>query len=158
MNGIEHESAAITQYLRESWTLSRSATAQTRPWKGVRSFGCPACGAPFEAKGNRCASCGKIVDDGRFDWTVRHVKVLDVRAVPPALTGTVVERGTDRPTVLQTGVQERWQALRHDDPGVTVATPLKLGASAQKIGAWLVATLKDWLGPSATLKPSISTR
>jgi len=133
-----------TQYLRESWKLSRSATARTRPWKGVRSFGCPACGAPFEAKGNRCASCGKDVVDGRFDWMVSQARVLDVRAVPPALTGTVAERGTHRSTVLQAGIQERWKALLRDDPGVTnESLSARLGLIFAELNtAWAAQDLK----------------
>jgi hypothetical protein len=108
-----------SQYVEEQWRLARAATAVTRPWKGVRSFGCPACGAPFEASGNRCASCGKVVDNGRFDWTLRRVTVSRLEEAPPVLTGTVAERGSDAPTVFQPGVRERWEALLRDDPGVT---------------------------------------
>lgn len=108
-----------THYVEEQWRLGRAATTVTRPWKGVRSFGCPACGAPFEAAGNRCASCGKVVDNGRFDWAVRRVALMRLETAPPLLTGTVEERGTDRPTVYQPGVRERWEALLRDDPGIT---------------------------------------
>ncbi len=54
--------SALTQYVREGWQLERSSTARTKPWKGLRTFDCPACGAPFEASGEgRCASCGSSV-------------------------------------------------------------------------------------------------
>lgn len=119
-----------SQYVEEQWRLARAATAVTRPWKGVRSFGCPACGAPFQASGNRCASCGKVVDNGRVDWTLRRVVVSRLETAPPVLTGTVEERGTDNPSVFQPGVRARWEALLRDDPGVTNDT---FGARLQLI-------------------------
>jgi hypothetical protein len=108
----------VTHYVEEQWRLGRVVTAVTRPWKGVRSFGCPACGAPFEPAGNRCASCGKVVDGGRLDWAARRVTVVRLETAPPLLTGTVEERGTDSPTVYQPGMRERWEALLRDDPGL----------------------------------------
>jgi hypothetical protein len=131
------------QYVNESWTLVRSAAAVTRPWKGLRTFGCPSCGAPFESRASRCASCGKDVDNGRFDWTVHRAIAMDVQTVPPVLTGTVEERGTDRPTVARAGVRDRWEALLRDDPGLTheslsarlmlVFTELNAGWAAQDL-------------------------
>jgi predicted lipid-binding transport protein (Tim44 family) len=109
-----------TQYVREGWRLARSSTAVTRPWKGTRTFNCPACGAPLEASGqSRCASCGNAVDDGQFDWQVRDIALYEVVSQPPALTQTVEERGTDQPTVFQQGSLARWTALMRDDPSLT---------------------------------------
>ncbi len=112
--------AELTQYLRERWILARPASARTRPWKGVRTFGCPACGAPLESgSSNVCASCGQRVDDGRFDWTVRWIEVEKLENRPPALAGTVEERGTDLPTVFQPGWQQKFDSLLADDPGLS---------------------------------------
>ena len=55
----------------------------------MRRFGCPSCGAPLQAGGSKCSSCGKSVDAGRLDWAVRGAVVGRVETVPPALTGTV---------------------------------------------------------------------
>jgi len=132
------------QYVRESWALVRSVTAASRPFQSVRTFGCPSCGAPFESSGNVCASCGRAVDGGRFDWTVQQAALLDVQSVPPLLTGTVEERGTDLPTVMQPGAAGRWEALLQDDPQLTLES---FAARLQLIfdelnGAWAAQDLK----------------
>ena len=107
------------EYTRERWRLSRGADARTRAWTGVRTLGCPACGAPFETSGNeRCASCGQVVATGRFDWQVTDVDVQETGERPPALLGEEVEEeGTDRPTVVDRGVGAALEALQRDDPG-----------------------------------------
>ena len=112
----------VTQYVRERWTLGRPPGAQTRPWKGLRTFGCPACGAPRETGStNLCASCGQTVDDGRFDWKVGNIVVEELDERPPSLTGTVEEKGTDLPTVFTAGYEELRDALLREDPAFTLA-------------------------------------
>ncbi len=111
----------LTQYVRESWHLRRPAGVRTRPWKGVRTFGCPACGAPLESGASSlCAACGQRVDDGRFDWMVRRIEVEKVETLPPSLTGTVEESGTDLGTVFSPGLATRRDALLSDDPAFTL--------------------------------------
>jgi predicted lipid-binding transport protein (Tim44 family) len=107
------------EYARESWRLSRGADARTRAWTGVRTLGCPACGAPFETSGDgRCASCGQVVATGRLDWQVIDVGVQETDERPPALLGEEVEEeGTDRPTVVDRGLPAALEALQRDDPG-----------------------------------------
>jgi hypothetical protein len=110
----------ITQYVKESWTVKRPISARTRPWKGVRTFGCPSCGAPLASiRSSVCASCGQRVDDGRFDWMVTRIRVDELGTRPPALTGTVEERGTDLPTVLQPDYEGRRDELLRDDPALS---------------------------------------
>jgi uncharacterized membrane protein len=106
------------EYLKERWELSRKATALTRPWTGVRTFSCPSCGAPFSSSADgRCASCGQVAGNGRFDWRVIQARVLESQSVPPALTGsTVQEMGTDAPTVVDPGLAAAKTLLAADDP------------------------------------------
>jgi hypothetical protein len=111
----------VTHYVRERWFLGRPPGLKTRPWKGVRTFGCPACGAPLETGGsNLCASCGRIVNDGKFDWMVQSIVVEDEQERPPSLTGTVEEKGTDLATVFTPGFAQLRDALLRDDPAFTL--------------------------------------
>jgi predicted lipid-binding transport protein (Tim44 family) len=122
--GIEANVTARTprgprgEYSRERWTLCRGAGARTRPWTGVRTLGCPSCGAPFQASGDdRCASCGQVVATGRFDWQVLDIGVQETDERPPALLGDdTEEQGTDRRTVVDPGLREVLSALVRDDP------------------------------------------
>ena len=124
-----------TQYVRERWWLARPLAARTRAWKGLRSFGCPACGGSLEENASDvCPHCGQRVDDGRFDWKVDRIEVDEVELRPPSLTGTVDEEGTDLPTVYQDGCAERLAALLQDDPALTLEG---LGARLGRIFAEL---------------------
>ena len=110
-----------THYVRERWTLGRPFGVRTRPWRGVRTFGCPACGAPLETGDtNICASCGQAVNDGKFDWKVQAIAVEVLEQRPPVLTGTVEEKGTDLPTAFTPGYAELRDALLRDDPALTL--------------------------------------
>jgi uncharacterized Zn finger protein (UPF0148 family) len=112
--------AARTQYLNERWTLVRNATVQSKPPEKVGSFHCPNCGAPFaSAGGGRCDYCGQVVTDGRFDWSVQTIELLEEEDRPPALTGTTEEEGTDLPTVYHPEVAARRARLLADDPAAT---------------------------------------
>jgi predicted lipid-binding transport protein (Tim44 family) len=115
--GTASESAT---YLKEVWILARRADARTRPWKGARTFGCPACGAPVtEVAGGRCRACGQTIENGRFDWQVVSAEVLASEPRPPALTAEVEERGTDLPTAISPTLADDWGALAAADPAVT---------------------------------------
>lgn len=111
------------QYVRERWSLVRSAKAQTKPPELVKSFKCPNCGAPFDpagaAAGDRCGFCGEVVSGGRFDWSVQSIELLRVEARPPALVSTVEEVGTSWPTVYHPQVRARRAELLRDDPATT---------------------------------------
>jgi predicted lipid-binding transport protein (Tim44 family) len=106
------------EYSRERWTLCRRAGARTRPWTGVRTLGCPACGAPFQLSGDdRCAWCGQVVGTGRFDWQVVDVGVQESDERPPALLGEdTEEQGTDLPTRVDPAMVELRTALIREDP------------------------------------------
>lgn len=111
------------QYVRERWSLVRSASAMSKPPDQVKSFKCPKCGAPFDpagaAAGDRCGYCGEVVSGGRFDWTAQAVELLKVEARPPALVSTVEEVGTTWPTVYHPDVRARRAALLESDPATT---------------------------------------
>lgn len=135
--GIEFEAnvatAQATYYSVESWLLGRDATVTSKPPDRARGFPCPNCGAPWQATATgtqQCASCGQIVDNGRFDWVVEQVSLSSLDERPPTLTTEVPERGTDLPTYEQPGVIERFDELRRADPEVD---PQVLGARIKLI-------------------------
>ncbi|HZF10404.1 MAG TPA: TIM44-like domain-containing protein [Thermoanaerobaculia bacterium] len=112
--------AARTQYLNERWTLVRNATVHSKPPEQLGSFHCPNCGAPFQsAGGGRCDYCSQVVTDGRFDWSVQSIELLEEEDRPPALTGTTEEEGTDFPTGYHPEVAARRAQLLAVDPAAT---------------------------------------
>lgn len=111
-----------TLFTVETWTLGRDATVKTKaPTPGATTFPCPNCGAPWQsanATSQQCASCGQVVDNGRFDWIVENTSLVSSDARPPTLTTEVPERGTDLPTYRSTDVDERLRSLQTEDPAV----------------------------------------
>lgn len=114
-----------TWYVVENWTLQRRHDVRTRPPKD-KNFPCPNCGAPWQGadseSSQRCAYCGEVVDNGRFDWQLCGVRVKHERAQPPTLTNEVPERGTDLATYVQPGLDAHWMRLLHDDPQLSDAS------------------------------------
>lgn len=108
-------------YVQERWTLERAASVVSKPPPApgeAIDFRCPNCGAPFESSGDeRCRYCKQEVGDGRFDWTLCHVRMLRQETRPPALTADVAEQGTNAPTVFDPKVREQHAALIAEDPG-----------------------------------------
>jgi hypothetical protein len=112
-----------TLYVRESWQLHRAAGVRSRPRSDVRTFACPNCGAPFESTDSqRCRYCQQIVSNGRFDWSVSMALLHEASDRPAALTGTVPERGTDRPTIFDPAFAAAWSVFSRLDPAVTSET------------------------------------
>jgi hypothetical protein len=123
--GIEFEAnvatAQATYYSVESWLFGRDATQTSKPPSAARGFPCPNCGAPWQATSTgtqQCASCGQVVDNGRFDWVVEQVSLSSLDERPPTLTTEVPERGTDLPTYAQPMLDQHWTGLQLDDPEV----------------------------------------
>ena len=105
-------------YIDERWTVERSGGVLSKPPGQALEFRCPNCGAPFESTGDdRCRYCQQQVGQGRFDWTLTHVRMLRQETRPPALTADVAEAGTHAPTVFDPRVREQHAALIADDPG-----------------------------------------
>jgi predicted lipid-binding transport protein (Tim44 family) len=127
--------AQNTAYLRETWTLRRDQRARTKPPEQAASLGCPNCGAPFSSTdGRRCAYCGQVVADGRFDWLVVRREVTAREARGPALIGGVTEQGTDNATVRAGDVDQRWAELVASD---TALDQTNFGARLRHIYAEL---------------------
>jgi len=117
-----HAMADRTEFVVESWTLSRAAGVRTKPPKTSNIFPCPNCGAPWAAKdaGSQiCASCNQAVDNGRFDWQVESARVLSVDVRGPTLTESPPERGTDLPTYRQQNVDRHFAELVTKDPAIS---------------------------------------
>ena len=110
----------------ERWLLTRAVGARTRPPGKDRSFPCPNCGAPWQtadaAGTQKCASCGEIVDNGRFDWQVVDIGLRHERDNVPGLDEDTQERGTDLPTYRDAALDQRWMTLCAEDPGVAEAS------------------------------------
>ncbi len=131
--GVEFRSnyteAGRGYYVVELWLLTRQPSATSRPPDRARVFGCPSCGAPQEALfGGGCRFCGRLVNDGSFDWVVLYVTTLRREATPPPLVSDVQERGTELPTQRDPGLEDALRALSAKDPA------FELGQLQARIG------------------------
>jgi hypothetical protein len=141
--GVEFEANVATDqhtyYCVESWLFARDASRRSTPPGATKSFPCPNCGAPWQsnATGTQvCASCGQVVDNGRFDWIVEQVSLSAQDERPPTLTTEVEERGTDLATYRQDGVDNKWLGLQQDDPALTwPALQARLGMIYDQLNA-----------------------
>jgi predicted lipid-binding transport protein (Tim44 family) len=110
------------QYVRERWTLARRPSAKSRTPERVRHLGCPNCGAPQDAVfSGSCKNCSRVVNDGSFDWTVQGVSEMEREGISPVLTSNVEERGTNSPTIRDTGLPAALSRIRTKDPAFDVA-------------------------------------
>lgn len=114
--------AEKTRFVRELVTFSRVNDLLTRPPSGARTFGCPACGAVFEARDQLlCEHCGETIHACEHDWALVYLKVRAEVATAPALTASHPEHGNRRPTVVDPRMEAAWQGLCADDPAQTKA-------------------------------------
>jgi hypothetical protein len=67
--------------------------------------------------GGNCTYCRRAVDTGQFDWVVESISEGSREPRGPLLTGTTEEEGTDLDTVLDPELEQRFAALRTNDPG-----------------------------------------
>jgi hypothetical protein len=125
---------ASRRFVVEEWLLRRNTAARSKPPDAARRFACPNCGAPWRtgdaASTQKCASCGEVVDNGRFDWQVTDITLRRESDHLPGLEADVLERGNSLPTVRDDGIVDQWTALTRDDQEVTDAS---LGARLHSI-------------------------
>lgn len=108
------------QWVEERWTLVRARTAKSRSPDRARTVDCPECGGSIEHQVDmKCRYCGTSLAAGVFDWMVESVQLLGTAATGPALTTHAEERGTDDPTRVAHGAQQRMAAIVARDPSVT---------------------------------------
>jgi hypothetical protein len=130
------------RFVVEDWLLRRAADARTKPPDAARRFPCPNCGAPWrseQAAGTqKCAFCGAVVDNGRFDWQVEEITVRRETDNVPGLEADVPERGTSLPTIVHGQFAEEWNRFVQQDPGVSdVSIAARLGYVYKTINvAW----------------------
>lgn len=109
-------------YVRERWQLERDSGVRSKPPGAVQEFRCPSCGAAFTSTGDdRCSFCHQQVGEGRFDWSVRRVSLIEQETRPPALTADHAEQGTDAPTIFDPKIRARHEALIAEDPSAAPA-------------------------------------
>ncbi len=115
--------AKQTYFSVETWQFRRNANVRSKPPRTGATFPCPNCGAPWQSKDTgtqTCASCGMIVDNGRFDWIVDSITLRSQQERPPTLTEDVPERGTNLPTYKQNDLDAQLQRLKGADTAVDV--------------------------------------
>lgn len=143
--------AQHTYYSVETWVFGRVAGRESKPPGATRGFPCPNCGAPWQASQTgtqQCASCGEIVDNGRFDWLVEQIRLRSIDERPPTLTEEVPERGTDLPTYHQPGAEDALHELEAEDPALTEAALMaRLGMIYDQLNrAWSAGDLRPVRG------------
>lgn len=107
-------------YVVDRFTLSRAATAKSRPFARAHKLDCPNCGAPLESlRGSECSYCQQQVGLGRFDWMVTGLSNRAREPRGPLLTSDVAEIGTDLPTIADAGAPDRFQDLQQRDPSLS---------------------------------------
>jgi predicted lipid-binding transport protein (Tim44 family) len=111
-------------YAVEQWTYVRNRGVLSHPpdLSGKALLvSCPACGAPpAKTPQGTCASCGRRIRSGEFDWFVASISIQASHR-PPLLTSTVAEEGTDLPTVYDPGLAAGQRALMAGDPSFDMA-------------------------------------
>jgi ribosomal protein L37AE/L43A len=147
MNGHPHAT-----WVEERWTLVRSKTAKSRSPDRARTVDCPECGGSIEHQVDmKCRYCGTSLAPGMFDWMVESVELLARASTGPALTTHAEERGTDQPTRLSPGAQQRMAAIVGRDPSVT------WDAFSRRVGLVFTTLQQAWSArEEARLRPFVS--
>ncbi len=140
-----------TYYSVETWRFSRDAWLKSKPPAASRSFPCPNCGAPWQGTNTgtqTCASCGEVVDNGRFDWIVDLIGLRSNDERAPTLLDDVPERGTNLETYSQPEVNQKFRELEGADPATSydaVCARLEL-IYAELNRAWMTNDLRPARG------------
>jgi hypothetical protein len=120
-NYVELQRAGGTSryYAVDRLVLTRAASARSRPPARANKLDCPNCGAPLEAvRGTECSYCRQNVGFGRFDWMIASLSNETRETRGPLLTSNVAETGTDLPTIVAPGAQQKFGELTAKDPAV----------------------------------------
>ncbi len=102
-----HNGKASRFTVYERWQFLRKSGLISPAPERMRSVACPNCGAVSSFTDNAdCSACGTHLTAGEQQWYVSQTAVLDRKAFSVAGLGHYAqERGTDYPTVYQTGLQ-----------------------------------------------------
>lgn len=139
----EADGSGQTLYVVEDWQLSRRADVKSKPADKARVLGCPNCGGPHDGRtGNLCRYCGKTVDTGVFDWAVVRIDLIGQENRPPQLTGDAPEVGTNAPTIVTPGAEQRFKALSEADPSFS------WGAFQTRVGRVFEELQRAWSSQS----------
>jgi inner membrane protein import complex subunit Tim44-like protein len=131
-------------YVREQWTLERARDRVSPPPEKSKADHCPRCGAALRTRTDgACEYCGVKIEDGSFQWFVRGIVLQARESRGPLLTSNVPEQGTDRPTVMQPGFNERRTGFQNANPAFAWPAFLqRVQAIAVELqNAW---TARDW--------------
>lgn len=103
-------------YSKDRWIFSRSLNIKSKAPEKVNAIGCPACGAPLQKFiGNKCESCGQVIQIGEFDWSV--VQIFSTRnRRAPILTSMDPEIGTEYPTIKDPDLNDNILLIRETFP------------------------------------------
>jgi hypothetical protein len=93
-------------YVTERWTFRRKAGVLSKGPGSITALTCPSCGSPSELRPDgTCPYCGRVVNQGDFQWVVVATRVTSSAPRPPVdlvgggLFSRGYEAGTDLPTV-----------------------------------------------------------
>ncbi len=104
-------------YSQDRWTLRRKKGVKSKIPEKARLIQCPSCGStPQFSNEGVCGSCGQTIRNGNFDWVVTHADPIR-KAMPPLLTETVEETGTDEPTRFAPTLSEDRLSFMAKNPG-----------------------------------------
>ncbi len=118
----QHGEHFTTYYVIERWTFARAASVLSRAPHASQSFACPNCNAPWAAANSGseiCAHCNQTIENGRFDWAVPAITLLESRQQPQTFSTNTVEAGNDAPTIQHPNLAADWQRLLVDDPALS---------------------------------------
>jgi predicted lipid-binding transport protein (Tim44 family) len=112
-----------TFYAVESWRFERDRNVRSKPADRARVLACPNCGASLDQTiGGTCAYCRQNVGTGAFDWVVAAISLEQREERGAQLTGTVPERGTERPSIVDANAPTRWAEIQQRDPSLEWTT------------------------------------
>ena len=111
----DEETMAV--YTRQKWVFKRRADVLSPPPEKITALDCAGCGSPVETgPDGACQHCGGTYPIGEHHWAVVSLRESQRRLVPPALTSSAEEVGTDLPTVIDPNYAETRAAFQVANP------------------------------------------